>query len=322
MDGDAVWYYRLGGRTLGPVSWAEIEQLTTDAIDAEGLLVARAGDKQWRSAADIIDKRADEAEEAEPEAPSEPEVAPAVAAPGAEPEIVPAAVEPPATPDGPANEFTPEPGLGKWVGQAWEMVINDIWAWVGALLLMLLVSTVTLGIAWPPLTAGLYMMALKRYRGEEIGAGNIFDGFRRFASSWGVTLLMAIPSVILMAPMMILFAIPAMQAQGGGVAEDLAVGVTVVAYIAMPIVWLLAMAVTAIFFYSWPLVADGYRAWESVTMSWEKVSQNFWSYVGIWLVLTLLASVGSYACYIGWFLTYPLLPCAQVAAYMWHFRHA
>jgi hypothetical protein len=317
MDGDADWYYRLGGRTLGPVSWAEIEQLTKDAIDGGDLLIARAGDEQWRSAAEVIDERADAADEeppeiaAEAEPEPEPEPAPSVAAPGPTRAPVPA---------GPAKEFTPEHGLGKWIGQAWEMVINEIWAWVGGLLLMMLVAGLTLGITGPPLAAGLYMMALKRYRGDEIRAGSIFEGFGRFASSWGLALIMAIPMVLLMAPVMILFAIPAIQAQGGGNMEDLAVGVTLAAYVLMPAMWLLIMAVQTIFFYSWVLVADGYRAWESVTMSWEKVGRQFWSYVGTWLVLSILAGIGSYACYVGWFLTYPLLPCAQVAAYMWHFR--
>ncbi|MFP4250660.1 MAG: GYF domain-containing protein [Armatimonadota bacterium] len=312
---DAAWYYRLGGRTLGPVSWAEIEQLTKDAIDAGDLLVARAGDEQWRSAADVIDERADAADQERPEVAAEPEPEPeparSVAAPGRAP-----------APAGPAKEFTPEHGLGKWIGQAWEMVINEIWAWVGGLLLMMLVAGLTLGITGPPLTAGLYMMALKRYRGEDIRAGSVFEGFSRFGSSWGLALIMMVPMVLLMAPMMILFAIPAMQAQGGGNIEDLALGVTVAAYVLMPAMWLLIMGVQTIFFYSWVLVAEGYRAWESVTMSWEKVGRQFWSYLGTWLVLSILASIGSYACYVGWFLTYPLLPCAQVAAYMWHFRRA
>jgi hypothetical protein len=46
-----------------------------------------------------------------------------------------------------AGEFTPEHGLGKWVGQAWEMVIGEVWAWVGALVLMALIGGVTFGIA-------------------------------------------------------------------------------------------------------------------------------------------------------------------------------
>lgn len=348
---DAVWYYRLGGQTLGPVAWTDIEQLTRDTIDAQDLLIAQGGDEQWRSAAEVLETNPELAGEAEEPAAPAPEPAGDFEMPPDEPaqwEVLaekpspaagdvldravgvrdtgraPAAVvqTPPmdAVSAGAYGAFTPEPGLGKWIGQAWEMVINEIWAWVGALLLMMLVSIVTLGIAGPPLTTGLYIMALKRYRGEQISPGDIFAGFSRFLDSWGLALVMMVPALLIMAPVMILFAIPAISASGGGNMEDIAVGIGMGAQFLMPVLWLLILGVQTIFFYSWILVADGRGAWESVTGSWDRVKRDFWSYLGIWLVLSILASAGSYACYIGWFVTYPLMPCAQVAAYMWHFR--
>ena len=45
--------YRLGGQTLGPVAWTEIEALTRDSVDASELLVARGGDPEWRPAAQM-----------------------------------------------------------------------------------------------------------------------------------------------------------------------------------------------------------------------------------------------------------------------------
>jgi len=55
---EVVWHYQLGGRDLGPVSWAEIEEMFADTADAEHLLVAREGDEAWRPAADAIEERA------------------------------------------------------------------------------------------------------------------------------------------------------------------------------------------------------------------------------------------------------------------------
>jgi hypothetical protein len=57
-----------------------------------------------------------------------------------------------------------------------------------------------------------------------------------------------------------------------------------------------------------------------VVGSWEKVRLRFWSYLGMFLLLTIIAGLGSYAFYVGLLVTYPLLPCAIVAAYRWHFR--
>ncbi len=57
-DEQRLWHYQLGGRDLGPVSWAEIEELLADTADAEELLVAREGDQAWRPAAGVIRERA------------------------------------------------------------------------------------------------------------------------------------------------------------------------------------------------------------------------------------------------------------------------
>lgn len=46
----AVWYYRRGGETHGPVSWAEIERV---GAEDERLRVARAGDESWSTIAEV-----------------------------------------------------------------------------------------------------------------------------------------------------------------------------------------------------------------------------------------------------------------------------
>ncbi len=307
---EVIWYYRLGEQTLGPVAWAEIEELIADTIDARDLLVARGGDQTWMSAAEALDESPEPADaapvtDAEPEEPA--------AGPEASAELPPlGAISP--------GGVTPEPGLGKWIGQAWEMVIEDVWPWIGAVLVWTLLTPVTLGIAGPPLQIGLYCMALKRFDGERIAVGDIFEGFGRFWSAWGLTLLMMVPAVVLMLPFIgIIFAIVLAGHDGG---EEIMPFMMMGMYALYPAIYLLMLAVQTIFFYSSVLVADGLGAWEAVTGSWEKVRQEFWSYLGIYIVLTILAGAGAYLCYVGWFVTFPLLPCATVAAYRWHFRDA
>ena len=315
---EAVWYYVLGGQTLGPVPWGEIEALTRDTVDVQDLLVARGGAAEWRSAAQVLA----EFPELAPEA-AEPEPIPGFEMPAAPP--APAAPPVSAVAPGVGGAFVPVHGLGQWLNQAWEMVIREVWPWVGAMALMMLVSVVTLGIAGPPLMIGLYMMALKRFRGEPLGAGDVFDGFQRFVPAWGLQLLLAIPWLLLMAPTMISVAIPMMMSLGLTSGDEIGPGVRAgigVLYLLMPFTALATMAVNAIVFYSWVLIADGRGAWESIVMSWEKVRLAYWSYLGMYFVLGIVASLGNYALYVGILVTYPLLPCAQVATYMWHFRRA
>ncbi len=305
---DVIWYYRLGGQSLGPVAWTAIEELTRDTIDARDLLVARGGDTTWISAA--------EAAETFPEltVPAEPaETGPAPEDAGWVVDEV-AAARAEAPPAVTVHAPRPLPSAGR---SPWEMVIEDVWPWVGAMLLMMLISGVSFGIAGPPLTLGMWMMALKRFDGQTLGAGDIFAGFNRFWSAWGLALLMMAPMMAVLIPM---WAIIAGGVFIGGQNEDVAPFMILGIYAVYPLIYVAMLAVQTIFFYAWVLVADGQGAWDAVVASWDRVKLQFWSYLGIYIVLTLLASVGAYACYVGMFVTWPLLPCATVAAYRWHFR--
>ncbi len=326
-----IWYYRLGDQTLGPVAWTEIEQLLQDTVNAADLLVARGGDPGWITAAEAMEQFPELAPK---------ETAPA-AVPAAEPEDVgwlleeeeeeepTPRVEEPWTPTAPSPRpapvvdrrpqgRTPEPGLGKWLGQAWDMVIGDIWPWVGAMLLMMLVGGVTLGIAGPPLLVGIYMMALKRWRGEALGASDVFAGFSRFWSAWGVSLLMMLAALVVFLPSILVLAVMSMNVNSSDGNQAVAV---LVAHVVQAVSYLALLGIQTVFFYVWVLVAEGSSAWDAVTGSWAKVREEFLSYLGIYLVLSILSNIGTYLCLVGAFVTWPLLPCATVAAYRWHFRN-
>ncbi|MGC9319250.1 MAG: GYF domain-containing protein [Armatimonadota bacterium] len=315
MERDEVaWYYRPGGETLGPVSWREIEAMLADTFDADTLLVARGGDEGWSTAADAMRQHPELASgEPAPSAAAEEVIDEA----GAEDwTLSDLDQEPRAVPTG---GMTPQHGLGKWLGQAWEMVIGDIWVWVTAMLLVILVSAVTLGIAGPPLSVGLYIMSLRSFDRREIAPHDVFRGFSRFWSAWGVTLIAMVPAVLLAAPLMILIAVPVLRPLNPS-AEELTPLVLSGIYLLIAVLHLLRLAIQTIFFYSWALVAEGYGAWEAVVGSWTKVRVYFWSYLGMFVLLTIIAGLGSCAFYVGLLVTYPLLPCTVVAAYRWHFR--
>lgn len=300
---EAAWYYRLGEQTLGPVPWTEIEALIGDSAEAYDLLVARGGEQTWRSAAEVL--------AAHPELTRDPVPAPEGApAPPAEEAPAHVRVGPGAVP----IEF----GIGRWITQAWEVVISDLWAWVGAVALVFLVGGLTMGIAAMPMTVGLYMMALRRFAGHPVGAGDVFLGFQRFWSAIGLWLLMAVPMTVRILPFaaIVLLIVAGSQSLDERVMPFLIIGFWAI----YPILWLVMLGVQTIFFWSAVLVADGHGAWEAIVLSWEKVRTQFWSYLGMFVLLTVVAGIGANACYVGLFLTWPLMPCATVAAYRWHFR--
>lgn len=302
---EAAWYYRLGEQTLGPVPWTEIEALIADTAEAYDLLVARGGDAGWHSAAEVLAAHPELAASVAPAAVAEEGVAPP-----AEDAVAHTPVGPGAVP----IEF----GISRWITQAWEVVIADVWPWVGAVALVFLIGSVTMGIAAMPMTVGVYMMALRRFEGRPVGAGDVFAGFQRFWSAIGLWLLMAVPMTVLMLPFAaaVLLIVGSSQSNDEQVMPFMVMGL----WALYPILWAAMLAVQTIFFWSSVLVADGHGAWDAVVLSWERVRTQFWSYLGMYLLLTLIAGMGSYACYVGMFVTWPLLPCATVAAYRWHFR--
>lgn len=303
---EVIWYYRLGEQTLGPVPWTEIEALIGDTVEAHELLVARGGDTTWRTAAEVLAAHPEPA----PVARSTPPPHTGAASLTADATAAHTRVGPGAVP----IEF----GISRWIAQAWEVLIGDVWPWLGATALVLLIGGMTFGIAAMPLTVGVYMMALRRFEGRAVGAGDVFLGFQRFWSAIGLGLLMMIPMAVLVFPFVGLAM--AMMAGAKTVDEQVMPFMFVGFYAIYPLLWLAMLGVQTIFFWSAALVADGHGAWDAVVLSWEKVRTQFWSYLGMYVLLTIIAGIGVNLCYVGLLFTWPLQPLTTVAAYRWHFR--
>lgn len=286
----AIWYYQLGGQALGPVPWAEIEQVLADSADAEKLLVARGGDAKWVAASAIVAEIEAAEKEADAEADDRPEL--------------PAPPEP----------MTPAFGLRAWIGQAWQVVSSEFAGFFAAGVLLWVLGAFTLMICFPAIHAGMYVMALKRFRGEAIAGATVFEGFRHFWPTLFLYLLMG-----LLALPMGLLAVAAQLAilmlserpaglDGSGVVFWLGCAVG----LALPL---------TVAFYAVPLIVDRKMgALEALSASWAVTRTDFASYLGMALVLSLLAWSGLLLCWFGLMFTIPLLPAAQVAAYRYHFR--
>jgi hypothetical protein len=277
----------LGGKALGPVAWSEIEELLEDTFDAEDLLVARAGDEGWRPAAEVIE----EFEEEEPDDESDEDEAP--------------------------EPLEPEEGLGAWLGQAWTIVSERLSRFVSAGILLICISAFSLLICFPALHAGLYLMALKRFRGEKVNAGDITRGFHHFGRAFGLYVTIFI--IGLAGGFITLVGMVIVMIATGASADADALG-TVSAWF----FWLavsIAMAVpAAAAFFAVPLILDrDIGVVEALRQSWAVTRRAYLSYLGMTVVLSLLSALGGVLCWVGVVITLPLLPAAQVCAYMHYF---
>jgi len=307
------WYYYLD-QAQGPYCWGEIQALIGAGDLTPDVLVARAGDTEWRPAYEVAHEMERTAETLSPLRGGEVPTAPPQAAEWAYPSIEP---KPEAEPKDAAHggAMQPEFGIGRWISQGWEIVIGDPWPFVGATLLWVLISQLSLGICGPPMQVGLFMMCLRRYEGERVGAAQVFDGFRYFWSSWGLSLLMGMIMLTAALPAAIAFIIAELANHAD---RELVILLgTVVSVPVLVVVWVVIAVAT---FFSWALIADGRAgAMNALEMSWAKVRRNSWSFLGMILVFGMLANLGSSVLYVGWLISYPLWPACTVAVYRYYF---
>lgn len=289
----AIWFYQLGGKALGPVAWTEIEALIADSADEAELLVARDGDDAWRPAADVV-KEMEEAEDAE-----EDEAAGEEAAAEAEPEA----------------PLVPVHGLGPWLSQAWRIVRADGGRFFSAGIMLIVLSSFSLLLCLPALHAGLYIMALKGFRGEKVEAGTIFEGFHHFWRAFALYLVMSLLALPVAALVLLALVIVA-------VAADAPVFLGQTGILGFWLGFALGLVLPgAIAFYAMPLIVDrDLGAWEAVKASWAVTKTDFLSYVGMQLSFSAVSILGLLACFIFWPFSLPMLPAGQVVAYQYHFR--
>lgn len=289
------WYYKLGGRALGPVEWREIEELLEDAFDPEELLVARAGDDTWCAAKDVIDGAEEEEAEDTDEAAAEVEE------------------------EAPPEPLTPVHGLKPWLSQAWDVFADNPKEYLlGSFITVCLGGLVMISL--PALHAGFYAMALRRFQGEAQEPAGVLEGFRYFSRALGLyalLLLIALPIgfVLLVGAAGVIIALP----------DDAEF------YVVLPTVtlllWLLVPLAVALpgaaGFFAVPLMIDrDLGVIEALQQSWAVTQQRYLSYVGMTIIFFLVSLIGWMICWVGLVLTLPMLPLAQVCVYRHYFREA
>ena len=289
MSAQSNWHYAWGGRVHGPVSWLEFEALMAEGLKPEKALLAREGDERWMTV--------EEARAA-------------------------ATVGPPAgawgLPHAPGVAGQPQPasvldGFGYWLSLGWEMLMTDIWAFIGATALMLLLSMVTFGILSAPMTVGLWMMCLAVHDGRPVRAGSVMAGFSRF---WQALGLMIITWLIAALPMMLLAAPIVAIAVGMQKNEAFGALIPLVVFAGMPLIFVYVFFVSMALLFTWPLIADG-RAGviESIGASWHAVRPQFWAYLLVMFVLGAINGAGSQLCYVGMLVTTPYVSLVLTTLY-------
>jgi len=184
--------------------------------------------------------------------------------------------------------------IGKWLEEGFTLYKNNFATLVLASIIALVLSTVTIGLLTGPMIAGLIIITLQLLRQEEPkpDAGSVFRGFNYFLSAflfmliWGIAILLG--SVILS-----LFPI-----------------------IGQILSLFFAYSAQAFLMFGLYLIVDQQmNFWPASQKSIHTVKSNFWPFLGLSVIASIIGSIGAIAFGIGIVLTIPIQACILAVAY-------
>ena len=178
-----------------------------------------------------------------------------------------------------ANKF------GDWIKEGFDIYKNNLGVLILSALIAFLLSMVTLGVLWGPMSAGMILIVQKLRDGKQPppAAGDVFQGFQYFLPSflfciaWGMILFVAI---------LILSFVPCL-----GQLLSICISLAAAAFL---------------MFGLFLIVEQKMDFWSASMASIEKVKPAFFPLLGLALVASILGQIGALACGIGVFVTIPV----------------
>ncbi|MFW5916691.1 MAG: hypothetical protein ACOCTM_04375, partial [Bacteroidota bacterium] len=189
--------------------------------------------------------------------------------------------------------------FGEWIEQGFKLYKNNFGIVVLASLVAAALTVVTMGILAGPMAAGVCMITLRLFDGTEPKpeVGMVFRGFNYFLNSflfflvWGVGLIVVsfllsiVPCVGQLAALFVIWAVQTLLMFG-------------------------------IFF----IVDEEMEFWPASMKSIDNVKVNFWPFLGFFIVVSIIGSIGAILCGIGAVITAPIQACILTVAYRDIFR--
>ena len=184
--------------------------------------------------------------------------------------------------------------FGEWFEKGFNLYKENLGTLVLASLIALVISAVTIGILAGPMLAGVILITLRLFdkTKPKPEIGNVFKGFDYFLNAllfvvvWGVAVLVA---------SFILALIPCL-----GQLASLCVVYVVQAFL---------------MFGLFLIVDKSMEFWPASMESFNLVKTNFWPFLGLSVVASILGSIGAIACGIGMAVTAPIQVCILTVAY-------
>lgn len=188
----------------------------------------------------------------------------------------------------------PQVKFGEWIEKGFNLYKANFGILVLVSLIAGALSTVTLGVLAGPMMAGVLLITMSLFDSKEPKpeVGDLFKGFNYFLQTflfvlvWGVALFIA---------SFILGIVPCV----GQLAS----------------ICLVFIAEAFLMFGLFLIVDKEMDFWSASIESFNKVKTNFWPFLGLAVVASIIGAIGAIACVIGVVFTLPIQLCILTVAY-------
>ncbi len=184
--------------------------------------------------------------------------------------------------------------FGEWIENGFNLYKDNFGTLVLASLVAVVLSSVTVGILAGPMFAGFLLITLGLFDKEEPKpeVGEVFKGFGYFLNSflfvfiWGIALVIVsfllalVPCVGQLAALFVIYAAQAF-----------------------------------LMFGLFLIVDEGMEFWPASMESINKVKTNFWPFLALSIVSSIIGSIGAILCGIGIVITFPIQATILTVAY-------
>ena len=206
--------------------------------------------------------------------------------------------------------------------QAFELVQGEYWVLLAVSAVAMFIGGSIPVVLIGPMTCGVYMCFLKKYRGDEFEFELLFKGFDLFLPSLiasvimtGVALVILVPAVFVAFAGM-LVSISAAEAEGGQAAAAVLAPLGCMFGFLLLLMFAAILLVGMLFTFTFPLIVDrNLTGTAAVVASARAAVKNFWGVLGLVALNTLLGLAGALACYVGTFFVLPISFAALTIAY-------
>lgn len=205
--------------------------------------------------------------------------------------------------------------------EGWALIKDQYWLFLGISLVGILIGSAVPIVLLGPMMAGIFVCLFHKLRRQPVEFGMLFKGFDFFVQGLIVTVIKAIPVIVLLVFFCIIMFAVMMAAMPRGRANPEQASSFVFTFFGLEMVFIVALMIVSIlietlFLFAFPLVADrNLSGLDAVKLSIKAGRANLGGVLGLLLLNAALGIVGVLCCFVGVYFVLPITFASYAVAY-------